>query len=342
MQCGAAVATPATTVSACACRRVKLRRKMQTMPDKNTTQRGDPRAWIRIFLGAAGVRAGWRAAAFLAVIVLLESQGGRVIDYEREFFGAGANAGGVLFEKAIAFFVVLAVVLIFGALERRTLAEYGFPLRKMFGRNFWVGALWGLGILSANIALMALLGAYSFGKIVLPIGKVLEYGLLWLAADVMVALSEEFAFRGYLQFTLTRGMGFWPASAVTSILFGLVHLDRSASWQDITNIVLLALFVCLALRRTGNLWLGIGSHASFDWGLSFLYSCDANAHGHLSNATLHGPGWLTGGAAGPESNIFNALLVAVGAWLLSRVYSVVAYPTVERLRTDVSSPRTAS
>jgi hypothetical protein len=71
---------------------------------------------------------------------------------------------------------VLRVVLILGALERRSLAEYGLPLQKMFGKNFGAGALWGFAILTANIALMALTGAYSFGKIVLPIGQIVKYG----------------------------------------------------------------------------------------------------------------------------------------------------------------------
>jgi uncharacterized protein len=280
----------------------------------------------RILFGPSGLRTGWRVSAFLAMIALFESQGGRVIEAEHKLMGAGESSGGWLFEKTIAFIAVLIVVLIIGALEHRTLAEYGFPLRKILGKNFWVGALWGFGILTANIALMVLTGAYSFGRIVLPSRQIVEYGVLWLAADGMVAVSEEFAFRGYLQFTLTRGMGFWPASVVTSILFALVHLDTSAPWTAIANIALLAVFLCLALRRTGNLWFGIGSHMAFDWGLSFFYSCDPNARGHLSSAAMLGSQWFTGGSAGPEGNIFNVFLVAVGVLLLSKAYPMVKYP----------------
>jgi uncharacterized protein len=257
--------------------------------------------------------------------MLFESQGGRIIDLEHRLFGAGENAGGVLFEKTTAFIAVLVAVLIIGAFERRTLADYGLPLNKLFGASFWTGALWGLGILTANIALMAVTGAYSFGEIVLPVGQIVKYGVLWLAADFMVALAEEFAFRGYLQYTLSRGMGFWPAAVVTSILFGLVHLDTAAPWPDIANILVLALFLCLGLRRTGNLWFGIGSHTAWDWGLSFLYSCVPDARGHLSNATLHGSGWLSGGIAGPEGSIFNVFLVAVAMLLLSRTHPEVKY-----------------
>jgi uncharacterized protein len=280
--------------------------------------------------------------AFMAIMALLESQGGRIIEVEHQLFGAGATAPGWLFEKTILFVLILVVVLVIGAFEHRTIAEYGLPLQRIFGRDFWAGVLLGFGILTADIALMVLTGAYSFGKIALPITQVAKYGVLWLAADFMVALSEEFAFRGYLQFTLTRGMGFWPAAVVTSILFGLAHLDTAAPWQAIANIALLALLVCLALRRTGNLWFGIGSHMAFDWGLSFFYSCNPEAHGHLSNATIHGTPLFTGGSAGPEGNIFNVFLVAAGILLLSGVYPVVKYPTAVLAQTKISSAPTTT
>ncbi len=302
------------------------------MTIKSSTQGTGTNALVRTFCGPAGLRAGWRALVFLLLMALGEWQGSSVIKAEHKLFGAGESAEGWLFEKAILFVFVLIVVLVIGAFEHRSLREYGLPLRKAFGKNFWAGALWGFGILTANVVFMFAIGAYSFGQIALPISQIVKYGLLWLAANSAVALSEEFAFRGYLQFTLTRGMRFWPASAVTSILFGLAHLDRSAPWQDIANIALWAVFLCLALRRTGNLWFGIGSHMSFDWGLSFFYSCDASVRGHLSNASMHGSLWLTGGAAGPEGNIFNVFLVAAAILLLLKVYPQVKYPTAVAAR----------
>ncbi len=295
----------------------------------NASAKRPARLLVRMFYGSSGLRAGWRVSAFVAVMAVLEWQGGRVIAVEHELFGSGATAAGSLFEKAVAFILVLLVVLIIGALERRTLADYGLPLRRMFGKQFWTGALWGFAILTANIALMVLSGAYSFGQIVLPLGQIVRYGALWLVASSMIALAEEFAFRGYLQFTLSRGLGFWPASVVTSILFGLVHLDASAPGRAIANIALMALFLCLALRRTGSLWFGIGAHMSFDWGLSFFYSCNPDATGHLSNAAIRGNPWLTGGTAGPEGNIFNPLLFVAAILLLSRVYPRIKYPTAD-------------
>jgi uncharacterized protein len=281
----------------------------------------------RVFYGYAGLRAGWRALAFFILLsAAVESQAPSILKVEHRLFGEGETPGGVLLEKVLLFGCTLILTVAVGALEHRSLADYGLPLRKIFGADFWAGALWGFGILTVNVALMLLLHVYSFGTIALPVMGILKYAFLWAMAFLSVGIAEEFAFRGYLQFTLTRGMGFWPASIVTSILFGLIHLDVQAPWQAIANIAVLALFVCAALRRTGNLWFAIGSHMAFDWGESFFYSTDrTKVQGHLFNASLNGGKWLSGGDAGPEGNIFNVFLVAAGILLLFRVYPQVKY-----------------
>jgi membrane protease YdiL (CAAX protease family) len=172
------------------------------------------------------------------------------------------------------------------------------------------------------------LGAYSFGTIALSAAGILTYGFLWAAAYLAVGIAEEFAFRGYLQYTLTRSVGFWPAALITSILFGLIHLDVQAPWPAVANICLLALIAVVALRRTGNLWFAIGAHMGFDWGDSFFYSNGrTQVEGHLFNATLHGSNWISGGDWGPEANIFNVFLVAAAIVLLSKVYPEVRYPS---------------
>jgi membrane protease YdiL (CAAX protease family) len=198
------------------------------------------------------------------------------------------------------------------------------------GKDFWAGSVWGFGIITTNVVLMVSFGAYSFGTIALSAAGILKYAFLWAAAYLAVGLAEEFVFRGYLQYTLTRSVGFWPAALVTSILFGLIHLDAQAPWPAVANICLLALIASMALRRTGNLWFAIGCHMGFDWADSFFYSTGrTQVEGHLFHATVHGSNWINGGDWGPEANIFNVFLVAAAIFLLSKVYPEVRYPRAE-------------
>src|SRR5207247_2546236 len=84
---------------------------------------------------------------------------------------------------------------------------------------------------------------------------------------VVPALAEEFAFRGYPQFTLASGIGFWRAAALLSLVFGGLHyfLKPMENLADFASVGLIGLFLCLTLRRTGSLWFAVGFHAGFDY-----------------------------------------------------------------------------
>jgi hypothetical protein len=78
--------------------------------------------------------------------------------------------------------------------------------------------------------------------------------------------------------------------------------------------VLVGLLFAFTLKRSGNLWYAVGLHAGFDWAQSFLYSVPDSGEllrGHLSNALLQGPTWLTGGSVGPEGSVFCFLTMGL-------------------------------
>src|SRR5712664_2647591 len=139
--------------------------------------------------------------------------------------------------------------------------------------------------------------------------------MLWAIFFIIVGLFEEFLFRGYTQYTLGDSIGFWPAAVVLSCSFGAVHLGNPGEGPvGAAGVVAIGFVFAFALRRTGNLWLVVGWHASFDFGETFLYSVPNSGivfQGHLSNASLHGAKWLTGGTVGPEGSVFSFLTMGI-------------------------------
>ena len=98
------------------------------------------------------------------------------------------------------------------------------------------------------------------------------------------------------------------------------------------GVFVIGMFLCLTLRRTGDLWLAIGWHAAFDFGETYFYSVPNSGlvmPGHLFAASLHGPRWLTGGAVGPEGSAFSFAVLAV---------TFVAFDRIHRPRDD-AQPR---
>jgi hypothetical protein len=223
----------------------------------------------------------------------------------------------------------LASGLVMAKLEARPFGDYGLPERFAFGKLFWRGALFGLIEISAVIAVIAMLGSYHFGGLAIHGVQLLRWAIFWAACFVMVALYEEFTFRGYLQFTMTQVIRFWPAAVLLSLAFGFVHRGNpgESKW-GLAGVVLVGLFWCLTLRRTGNLWFAVGMHASFDFGETFLYSVPDSGMvfpGHLSNATLAGPAWLTGGSAGPEASVCDFVILLAFFCVFHRLYPPRTY-----------------
>jgi CAAX protease family protein len=285
----------------------------------------------RIFFGPSELRAGWRLLLFILAIVLIAFPVGWLTwRYVPRMGGAEMTPGLVIVNDLRRFLVVLLASWVMALLEKRSLGDYGLPARSMFGKDFWVGSLWGFLMLSAIMGLMGLTHSYSFGALALDAAAILKFGLLWALAFLSVGFAEEFAFRGYLQFTLTGGLGFWPAAALTCALFAWVHHGNPGeTWVGLLNIVLIAVFICLALRRTGSLWFPIGWHMAFDWGESFFYSVPdsgTNVAGHLFKATIQGNKWLSGGSVGPEASVFNVVVTVIGIALFAWLYPQANYP----------------
>lgn len=300
-----------------------------------------------IFVGPQGVRAGWRLLIFIALVVALATGAHFLLGpLLRNRLPKGFTVTTVAVSELVQFGIVLIASLVMARWERRTLSDYGLPFRLMLRKQFWTGALWGFVMLSFIVAMMAATHAYSPGRIALSVTDIVTYGLGWALAFLLVGFFEEFAMRGYLQFTLTTGLGFWPAAVITSALFAGGHLTNPGeNLVGVLEIVLIAIFLCVALRRTGNLWFAIGWHMAFDWGESYFYSTPnsgIHATGHLLNASLMGSRWLSGGTVGPEASVFDLLVTVAGILLLAKLYPQAKYPAwPARPAVLVAAPSTA-
>jgi uncharacterized protein len=281
----------------------------------------------RIFVGPNGIRSGWSFALYVAMFALI---------LVAEGWWAEAIHFGELWSLIFSEFGVLvaAVIpaLVMARIEGRPWSAYGLPLRLGCSKLSWVGAVWGFLAMTLLLEILHGLHAFDFGHVVLHGARIVKFAVFWGALFLLVGLVEEFLMRGYTQFTLARGIGFWPAAVVLSAAFGAIHLKNPGeAWIGAVAASLIGLFFCLTLRRTGNLWFAVGFHAAWDWGESFFYSVPDSgtlSPGHLLSSSFHGKRWLTGGSVGPEGSVMCFVVIAVVWAAFAR-----AYPGVE--------PRTA-
>ena len=287
-----------------------------------------PRFVYVLFLGPEGLRAGWRFLLYLAMggfvfwllVLTLRLMVPRRIGF----------LWGQMITELVLLVAALLPALVMARIEGRPFGVYGLPRRGAFGKLFWIGMLG--GIVSLTVLMLALdsVRVFDFGHIVLHGMRMLKFAAFYAVFFLVVGFFEEFVTRGYSQFTLTRGMGFWPAAVLLSLAFGSIHLGNSGEGVvGALSAGFIGFFLCLTLRRTGDLWFAVGFHCSFDWGETFLYSVPnsgTTAPGHLLSASFHGPTWLSGGTVGPEGSVLCFVLMAAMWIVFDRTYREARYP----------------
>ncbi|MDQ3123816.1 MAG: CPBP family intramembrane metalloprotease [bacterium] len=89
--------------------------------------------------------------------------------------------------------------------------------------------------------------------------------MTFVSLVVLPPLAEEIIFRGYLYSSLRSKFNFKKATILTSILFGIAHLQFGAGapllWVAAIDTFILSYFLCYLRERTGSLWAPILLHA---------------------------------------------------------------------------------
>jgi membrane protease YdiL (CAAX protease family) len=274
----------------------------------------------QVFFGPWGLRAGWRLlffnVAFFLAGVLMKLILAPIVGEDPEW-----TAVHFFIIEAVSLAGAAACVSLMAKVERRRFSDYGLTRRGAFGPLFWEGAGWGLATIGTVVAVMALAGGYSARGLALRGLDLILLSLLWAAAFLVASLVEEIAFRGYELFTLATGIRFWPAAILLSAVFGFyLHYARkpNETLVDGLSVTLIALFFCLTVRRTGNLWFAIGWHWTFNFGSLFLFGFPNTGNrgglpisGRLLDSVTRGPAGLTGGVTGAEASLIIFPVLAV-------------------------------
>jgi uncharacterized protein len=289
-------------------------------PDK--LRRGKGSLGAIIFVGNQGLRAGWSALLFICLVLALgfgASALERAITHTHKS-QTSAPIEDLLHESALLLALFIAT-LIMARIERRSVFSYGFQDDRKLIRII-SGTIVGFVFISGLVGILWMTHSLAFDGQLLHGVVAWKYALLWFAAFLVVAFFEEGLLRGYLQFTLTRGLTFWGAAALTSVLFGLLHVGNDGeSPMGICVAIAAGLVFCLSLKLTRSLWWIVGVHTGIGFAEGYFYgTADSGfvAQGHLFATHPLGQALWSGGGTGPEGSIYALLallLLPAGMWL---------------------------
>ncbi|HTD54092.1 MAG TPA: CPBP family intramembrane glutamic endopeptidase [Silvibacterium sp.] len=277
----------------------------------------------RVFVGEDGIRAGWSLLLFALVLAAVGLVLNRAVHFLLHPKPPPPNAAlppglGLLAEGTQVLLVFIATA-VMALIEKRPVLYYGYQGTARAAR-FFFGLIWGFVAISGLVLALWKAGLLAFDGEMLQGGAIWKYAAEWGLVFLLVGLFEESLLRGYLQFTLARGIGFWWSAILLSFLFGFGHgSNPGESPVGLFAAGAIGLVFCLSLWYTGSLWWAVGFHAAWDWGESYFYgTADSGmvAQEHLFGEHPTGKLLLSGGATGPEGSLFVVPLIVIAALLM--------------------------
>lgn len=224
--------------------------------------------------------------------------------------------------------LVLVTCLFVWYVDRRTLAQIGLT-RRRWARQIGAGIAIGAGFVAIQTLLYVALGWVRLSPGSMPLDIRVTLPLMCL----VIGVTEELVFRGYLMQTLDEWRGRRVAILVSSVLFWLVHVGQGNVHQPLGAAAMLATAVLLALCRygAGSLWLPIGLHAAYDWGALSLGGAAEQGIPPLYRLQITAPPWLVG----PPGYSGAADLVCL-VLLLAGVYRFLYQPNQRKAGADLA------
>jgi len=278
----------------------------------------------KIFIGPQGIRAGWGIAIAAAVFVGIARLTNMTVHHFRHGhphmdMSAPLPARVMIIIELISVLFIAATTFIMSRIEKKPFTFYGLAgTRKL--PHFAVGLFWGIVHISLLIGALLLTHHITIVCTHSTLHQIIRHGAAWFLCFLLVGIFEEMMFRGYLQWTLGRGIGFWWAAAILSFGFGFAHHTNSGeSPVGLLSAGLVAFIFCLSIWYTRSLWWAIGFHAAWDWGQNFVYgTADSGlrTQGSLLLAHPQGNLWMSGGLTGPEGSVLVLPILALMALVI--------------------------
>lgn len=270
-----------------------------------------------VFTGSNGIRAGWGIVLFAAILVSVVLAISKLLHH---LLGPTPHKTSLLTLNLISyvelaeFLGLLAALAVLARIERRSLLSFGLQGTARLAR-FTGGLVCGFGAISAVVFSLVSMHAMTLDAPSPADPQAWVHALGWAAAFLMVGLCEESALRGYLQFTFSRGIGFWWGALLLSLAFGALHgTNVGETPVGLFSAAAVGLVFCLSLWYTGSLFWAIGFHAAWDWGQSYFYGTFDSGmvvNGRLFTAHPLGNALISGGTTGPEGSLLVFPLIAV-------------------------------
>ena len=216
-------------------------------------------------------------------------------------------------DAAGALTVLVAAWIMVRFIDRRRFITLGFAITHLVRDSLLgvcIGTVW-LGISLLALWIMGWVSLRPPFAISWPI-------LIWTAlALAFNALTQEVLVRGYIYQAIQSQTNFIWAIVVSAALFMALHAGAfKGAWLPAFNVFVAGVLFGVAYHVTGNLWLPIGIHVTWNFLLGPALGLTVSGRDQLNCGwqalAIGGPALWTGGPFGVEGGLAVTLSTAIG------------------------------
>lgn len=271
------------------------------------------------------LRSGWRALAFMFVLILPQW-------LMSALFKPASSGEGSVFEASIGMILVYAILVGWALLvswaclrflDRLKFGALGFSLHSNWQRETLSGLVISFVMIAAIVGLQSIAGTRvrlnpfwftAEGVDWAALGVVGKESLLALMLLILAGAFEELVFRGYAFQTLLRGTSPVVPILALSAFFALGHWNNpSRTLFSTVNTVLAGVWLAVAYLKTRSLWFPTALHFGWNWTMGAVFGLPVSGllipQHPIMVSTVETPIWLTGGSYGPEGGAAATVIV---------------------------------
>lgn len=199
--------------------------------------------------------------------------------------------------------------------QKKPLAQLGFP--KKAG-TYFAGAIFGVILCLASVALIMLTGAITFHGVFDKIDH--GFILLMLGGFICQGAFEEVLCRGIVQQLLVGRTPTPVAVGVSTALFVIPHVTNMEGvsagifFFAIVDLILISLIFSFLTLRYESIWAACGLHSIWNFILYHIFGLNLSGNDEVTAAVfdLRSAGYsvLNGGAYGVEASVITAAVLA--------------------------------
>ena len=204
-------------------------------------------------------------------------------------------------------------------ISKSQLVKEGWPRIRVGVKWFGIGTIIGLLMAGGVLIITVISGGSSFTLNNDSLIEYLQYVLPLVIFLLLAALGEEWIFRGYPLTKLSPIVGKGWANILVSLLFMVGHWGGDGwSALAVLNIFIFSLVNGVMRFTRGGIPAAWGFH--FAWNSLYVISgatlSGENFQVPLIQFPSDGPGWLSGGAYGPEGGLGTSIITIVGLMII--------------------------